>query len=167
MRRLTKRPVPRSSEGGSRKAGKRGENQAEKVGMDNEAVNRLAKRVRKIEMTLDRRIRTEASLTRRVERMEINMETMRRKGREVKEKLDHLIDEVGSNEVRSREVESKSDLISEVESGPQAEVGSGHLVWINNLPGEWFWSGPGSDERNNSPKIRNGPKRTTKNYDMK
>ena len=136
-----KRPTKRPSS-----SNRREKRRAERERNDKKAVNRLAKRVKNIETSLDRKIWTGVSLRRRVVRLERKLKAMKRKGREVEAKLDHLIGEVGSGSeyVGSRsqtsQAESKSDLTS--------EVGSGYQDWVYAPSRKGLWSGPDSDVRN-------------------
>ena len=112
-----KRPTKRPSS-----SNRREKRRAERERNDKKAENRLAKRVKNIETSLDRKIWTGVSLRRRVVRLERKLKAMKRKGREVDAKLDRLIGEVGSGseDVGSRsqtsQAESKSDLTGEVGS---------------------------------------------------
>ena len=126
---------------------------AEKGQKYKKAVNRLAKRVKSIETSLDRKIWTEMSLTRKVERLERKMHAMERNGREVDAKLDHLMGEIGSG---SEDMDSRSQIsLEESTSDPTSEVGSGYQDWIYAPPREGFWSEPDSDSADTKMSARN------------
>ena len=150
----TKRPMPSSSTGREKRGAEKGQKYKK-------AVNRLAKRVKRIETSLDRKIWTEMSLTRKVERLERKMQAMERKGREVDAKLDHLMGEIGSG---SEDVDFRSQTsLEESTSDPTSEVGSGYQDWIYApqtwsptwSPREGFWSEPDPDSADTKMSARN------------